>query len=218
MKSKPGPPSPAMVVALIALVLAGTGSAIAAVTYATNAGAVDGKSAVASGATLNRAAGKLVATQRSGSDRGRIATKYLDLDGYTRGVTASFGRSFDVTDNATGATTVLAAIPGVGALTSTCSDQNAAAQVEDPITTIILSNTSREPINVARSVGWRNPAVLAQLNGTQSAFNVGGSDTFQIHLERRGVNAIVQGVVRQDGRGTPAADCLVYGFALLPGD
>lgn len=217
MKFKPGPPSPAMVVALIALVLAGTGSAIAAVTYATNSGAVDGKSAVASGATLRQASGRLVATQRTGSDRGRIATRYLDLDGYTKGVADSFGQSSQVTDNATGAATTLSTIPGLGPLTATCADQNATAQVEDPITTITLSNTSREPINVARSVGWGNPSIFAQLAGTQSAFNIGGSNTFQIHLERRGVNAIVQGVVRQDGRGTPAAACLVYGFAWLPG-
>ena len=45
-------PSPAMVVALIALAVAMSGSAVAAVTFARNAGAVDGKSAVADGAAL----------------------------------------------------------------------------------------------------------------------------------------------------------------------
>jgi hypothetical protein len=35
-----------------------------------------------------------------------------------------------------------------------------------------------------------------------------------MHIERKGVNYLAQGVVRQDGRSTPAATCLVYGFAL----
>lgn len=215
MKPKLRRPSPSMVVSIIALVMATTGSAIAAVNYATNAGAVDGKSAVASGATLKQAAGRLVATQRTGSDRGRIATKYLDLDGYARGTTATFGRSFEVADNATGAPAVIGGIPGLGVLTSTCADQNPTAGVEDPITTITFANTSGTAVNVSRTVDWRSPAVFAQLNGTQSAFNIGGADTFQLHLEQKGRNFLVQGVVRQDGRGTAAAACLVYGFALV---
>src|SRR5215218_1788636 len=82
-------PSPALVVAILALVMATTGTAVAA----------DGKSAVASGATTRQAAGRLVATQRSGAQRGRIAAKYLDLSGVARGATATFGRSFSVIDN-----------------------------------------------------------------------------------------------------------------------
>jgi hypothetical protein len=203
-----------MVVSLIALVMATTGSAVAAVNFATNAGAVDGKSAVASGATLKRAAGRLVATQRSGDDRGRIASKYLDLDGYARGTTGTFGRSFEVADNATGVSIGIGGIPGLGVLTSTCADQSPAAGVEDPITTITFGNTSGDAVNVARSVGGGNPVVNAQLNGTQSSFNIGGSNTFTLHLEQKGTNFLVQGVVRQDGRGTPGAACLVYGFAL----
>jgi hypothetical protein len=70
-----------MVVALVALVVASSGTAVAAVTYARNAGAVDGKSAVASGASRADAAGRLVATQRTGADRGRIDSRYLDLAG-----------------------------------------------------------------------------------------------------------------------------------------
>ena len=65
-------PSPAMVVAVIALIVALSGTAIAAVDFAHNAGAVDGKSAVFSGASLSQAAGKLVATNRSGPDKGRL--------------------------------------------------------------------------------------------------------------------------------------------------
>ena len=63
---RPRRPSPAMVVAVIALVVALSGTAIAAVDYARNAGAVDGKSAVGAQASLGRAAGKLVATAADG--------------------------------------------------------------------------------------------------------------------------------------------------------
>ena len=56
-------PSPAMVVAVLALVMSMTGGAIAAVNFAQNAGHVDGFSAVkASKAGKQKAAGKLVAT------------------------------------------------------------------------------------------------------------------------------------------------------------
>src|SRR3954452_11773043 len=70
-------PSPAMVVAGIALFVSLGGTSIAAVSYVSNAGAVDGKSAVFSGATLSQAAGKLVATNRSGADKGRLPGKFV---------------------------------------------------------------------------------------------------------------------------------------------
>src|SRR5215207_1583101 len=78
-------PSPAMVVALIALVMAMTGSAVAAVNFATNAGAVDGKSAVRAGVTRSFAAGRLVATAADGPNKGRIPSKFLDLSPTVRG-------------------------------------------------------------------------------------------------------------------------------------
>ena len=80
-------PSPAMVVALVALTVAMTGTAFAAVNYATNAGAVDGKSAVADGASSSAAAGRLVATQRKGAAKGRISKRYLDVGDLARGAT-----------------------------------------------------------------------------------------------------------------------------------
>ena len=62
-------PSPAMVVAVIALIVALSGTAIAAVDFARNAGAVDGKSAVGAKASLRSAAGKLVATSTGGNGK-----------------------------------------------------------------------------------------------------------------------------------------------------
>ena len=207
-------PSPAMVVALIALVMATTGTAVAAVSFAQNAGAVDGKSAVASGATTKQATGRLVATQRTGPGAGRIAAKYLDLGGYARGATSTFGRSAQVADNQTLAPEALGSVPGLGTLTSSCIDQNPNPGVEDPSTTLVFANQSGDSVNVARSIGGANPAVLGLVNGTTTTFSIGGSSTFELHVERKGVNYLVQGVVRQDGRGSDNASCLVYGFAL----
>jgi hypothetical protein len=207
-------PSPAMGVALAALFVALTGTAFAAINYATNAGAVDGKSAVADGASRSAAAGRLVATQRSGDAKGTIASKYLDLRSYARGATSTFGKSFDVADNATGAVTPIGTIPGVGTLTAQCLDQNAKAGVEDPATTVTFANGSGDNVNLARTIGSEAPFVSLLANATQHAFTINGSNTFQLHLERKGVNYLATGVVRQDGRNTPTASCLIYGFSL----
>ncbi len=211
---RPHLPSPAMVVALVALVVASSGTAVAAVTYARNAGAVDGRSAVGSGATRAQAAGRLVATNRTGPDRGRIDSRFLDLAGVAAGRTETFGRAFDVQDNAQGAPEAIGTVPGLGTLTASCLDQNPAPGVEDPLTRIVFTNTSGEAVNLSRTVGAQPPEIGAVLNGTISQFNVGGSNTFELHLERRGLNALSSGVIRQDGRGGPAASCLVYGFTL----
>lgn len=205
-------PSPSLVISCIALFVALSGTAIAAVSFATNAGAVDGKSAVASGATLSQAAGKLVATQRSGAAKGKIATKYLELPG--KSSSSTFGRAFDVADNASGAPVGIGSVPGIGVLTASCIDQNQTAGREDPATTVVFSNTSGTAVNVARTVGGENPDVVIQQPTTVTQFTIGGSSTFELHIERAGVNYFVSGVVRQDGRNTAAASCLIYGFAL----
>lgn len=210
-------PSPAMVVAITALVMASTGSAVAAIDFARNAGAVDGKSAVADGALRKAAAGRLVATQRKGADRGQIATKYLDLDGYAKGATSTFGRTFQVPDNQQLAPEPIGTVPGLGTLTASCLDQNATSLKEDPATTLVFTNSSGDAVNVSRTIGNTDPLVTALVTGTQTAFSITGSNTFSLHVERKGVNYLVQGVVRQDGRGTDNASCLVYGFSLATG-
>jgi hypothetical protein len=194
--------------------MASTGSAVAAVSFARNAGAVDGKSAVASGAILKHAAGRLVTTQKKGAGRGTIAQKYLDVGGLARGSTGTFGQAFDVADNATSTPTQIGGIPGLGPLTATCIDQDKTAGKEDPQTTITFQNTSGDVVNQSRTIGGGNPAIGAVVNATQSSFTIDGSTTFELHLERKGSNYFVRGVVRQDGKGSAAASCLVYGFAL----
>lgn len=207
-------PQPATIISIVALVMASTGSAIAAVDFARNAGAVDHKSAVGSGSTLSHAAGKLITTQAKGAAKGKIAAKYLDLAGVAGGSTSTFGRAFDVVDNAASVPEQIGGIPGLGPLTATCVDQNANVGVEDPQTTITFQNTSGDAVNQSRQIGGANPSVSAVLNGTVSSFNINGSSTFLLHLERKGTNYLVHGVVRQDGRGTNAASCLVYGLTL----
>src|SRR6476646_2535110 len=88
-------PSPAMVVAVIALVVALSGTAIAAVNFAQNAGAVDGKSAVGAKASLHSAAGKLVATSTGGNGKGQIPARFLE--GVVRGGTQTTRTSINFT-------------------------------------------------------------------------------------------------------------------------
>ena len=56
-------------------------------------------------------------------------------------------------------------------------------------------------MNVAQQVGGGNPSVFAQLTNTTSQFTVGGSNAFRLHIEKQGTNYVIEGVVRQDGRG-----------------
>lgn len=206
------PPSPAMVVALLALVMATSGTAVAAVSFARNAGAVDGKSAVGNGASNRRAAGRLVATTRTGANRGRINHKYLQ--GVMRGTSTTFGRAFDVADNQSLAPVLIGGVLGLGGLTATCNDQSPAAGVEDPSTTVTFSNLSGEAVSLSKRVGNGPATVAPLLNGVQTGLVVNGSNTFELHVQRRGTNYAVNGVVRQDGSRTAAAQCLVYGYAL----
>ena len=207
-------PSPAMVVALIALAVAMSGSAVAAVTFARNAGAVDGKSAVADGAALKTAAGRLVATQHKGAGKGTIAQKYLDLSGLAHGSTSTFGKATPLLDNQTIAPAGIGDVPGLGNLSATCQDENPAAGRLDPDTTITFANTSGDTVNFARTVNYSGTVIAPMPNTTTQSFKISGSQPFTMHIERAGPNYVVNGVVRQDGRNAASAQCVVYGVAL----
>ena len=207
-------PSPSMVVAGLALFISLSGTSIAAVSYVSNAGAVDGKSAVSAGSTLSHAAGRLVATNKSGTDKGRLPGKFVaDV-----ARTSSFSKGYEVADNAPGAPQLVSSIKGLGAITATCNDQNTTAGNEDPISVITFINASGEPVNVARRVGNGDGALSVALNQTATSVSIGGSNTFMFHVEHGGQNAIITGGVRQDGRGTGAATCVVFGVVtqILP--
>jgi hypothetical protein len=200
-------PSPAMVIAVTALVMASTGSAIAAVNFARNAGAVDGKSAVSATRSLGGAAGKVVATRSGGKSKGKIPNKFLGQVPYT----STFGRAAQVEDNLAGATVPLS-LSSLGLLTTACNDQdqNPPGQ-EDPTTTITFVNNASVAVNFAREVGTQAPVVVSQPPGTQQSFTINGSNVFRIHVELNGVNVRYEGQVRQDGRDTPTGSCLVAG-------
>jgi hypothetical protein len=200
-------PSPSMVVAGIALFVSLGGTSIAAVNYAANAGKVDGKDAVASSSTLSKAAGNLVATASTGPGKGRLPGKFISGVGKT----SVFSQVFEVADNAPGAPQTVAPLSGLGTLTATCNDQNSVPGNEDPISTMTFLNQSGEDVNVARRVGNSDGALAVAANQTASSLAIGGSNTFMFHIERRSQNAIVTGGVRQDGRGTPVARCVVFG-------
>ncbi len=212
MRTKFGTPSPAMVVALVALVFAMTGSAAAVVSFARNAGAVDGKSAVSAGASTNYAAGKLVATRRLGVLRGTIPARYLDP---SAGRSLSFGRATDVIDNGGQAPFVIASIPGFGTLQATCGDQKGQAGVEDPTTTITFTNTSGQAINFARSLGTGQTSVAGLVANQTASCAVNGSNTYVINVLKQGTSLLVNGVVRQDGANTANAFCVNYGQATI---
>ncbi len=205
-------PSPAMVVAIIALVMASTGSAVAAVNFARNAGKVDGKDARAATSSLRRAAGDLVATNRTGPDRGRIPGKFLaDV---VRGGSQPFGRYLEVVDNANGAPQVLAGVAGLGTLSVSCNDQSQRPGVEDPRVVVTFANGAGATINIARRVGNGDGTVVPLGAGAADTFAIPRSDTFTTHAELNLNNLRIEGTFRQDGAGTGAAFCLVYGFGL----
>jgi hypothetical protein len=182
------------------------------VDFAKNAGAVDGKSAVSASATNAKAAGKLVAAGKSG----RIPIKFLDLQGIMRGTKSTFAQGIEVTDNATSAPVGLAAFPGVGIVSATCSDQdnpNPAGQ-EDPTITLTFTNSSAQTVNFSRTIVGNPATISTVLAATQSSFTINNSQAFEIYMQVGAVHYVVNGVFRQDGKDTPTGLCAVYGYAM----
>lgn len=204
-------PSPSMVVSVIALVFAMTGTGVAAVSFARNAGAVDGKSAVAASSSLNGAKGKLVATASRGADAGRIPAKFLaDIP-----VVSKFGHNQAVPDNTvTGSINLSEGDPllGIGRLSMTCSDQNNSAGVLDPSSKITFTNTTPGFMNAAYRTGTGTATVAPIAGGTVAELTINGSNTFTFQMEQSGKTIVIDGVVRQDGRNTGSAACLAYGI------
>ncbi len=201
-----GRPSPALVISIVALVMSTTGSAVAAVNFARNAGAVDKKSAVGASSSTNRAAGKLVATARGGGDKGKIPWKFLaDVSNAD-----SFAAPFAVQDNAAG-TNVALDTTSFGRFEASCRDQNTRAGVENPRTVLTFASTSTGAMNVARRVGNGDGTVKLLAPGTVDSFTIDGSNTFEYHLQQNETHILMQGAVRQDRPTTAEGACLVWG-------
>src|SRR3954447_24079907 len=155
-------PSPSLVVSIIALVFAAAGTSIAAVNFAKNAGAVDGKSAVGAASSSKRAAGKLVATASSGALKGKIPARFLEIpgvSGFIAGSKQTFAQSMAVNDNANNTAVTIGGANGLGLLTATCGDQNNTAGKEDPRVTLTFANGSGSAVNLTRDVGNGAPSV-----------------------------------------------------------
>jgi len=203
-------PSPSLVVSIIALVLATAGTSVAAISFAKNAGAVDGRSAVGASASNARAAGKLVTTGKSG----RVPIKFLDLDGIMRGDKSTFAQGIEVVDNASGTPVLIGGREGLGLISATCQDQSDVAGSEDPQVTITFANSSGQTVNFSRSVGNGQSAVSTVAAATQASFTINNSNEFRLYAQAGTIHYVLDGVVRQDGQNTGAGVCAVYGYAM----
>ena len=128
-----------------------------------------------------------------------------------RAHTQSFSKGYEVADNAPGAPQTVSIIKGLGTLTATCNDQNAAAGNEDPISVPHVPQPVRPRGQRRPPRRQRRRRDLRRRQPDRASLSIGGSNTFIFHVEYGGQNAIIQGGVRQDGRGTPAGTCAVFG-------
>src|SRR4051794_20265685 len=195
MKLRLRRPSPAMVVAMVALVMSLSGSAVAAIDFARNSGAVDGLSAVKATSSVGHAAGNLVATNKSGTYKGQIPGKFL-----AQTVSSStFGAYPAVVDNANGA-----AIPlnssSFGTLSASCNDQNRITGNTDPSVTITFA--AGPALNLARTTGADAPVLKVLPAGAADSFTINAANTFRIQLELNKVDVVYEGQIRSDGRTT----------------
>ena len=218
-------PSPAMAVAMVALVMSMTGGAIAAVNFAKNAGAVDGKSAVkAKKAGKKKAAGKLVATYKGGENRGKLPLRTIagaasqnDLDDVADAMAEGRNgvRSIAVADNQTTASETMVDL-GLGSLQVSCTDQNDNAGTENAATRVSVTNSSGSAVNLSRQVGNGAPTITTLENGIVNTFTVGQQNTFMIQLQGSGDRTVVvDGTALQVGQGTADSSCVVWATAVL---
>ena len=213
-------PSPAMVVALIALVVALSGTAVAAVTYARNSGAVDRLSAVRAGASHKRAAGKLVATKRRGANRGRLPATYVA--GVMRGAATSLSTYVRTTDNSPGAPRRLLTVDGVGRMDAQCADVDPTPGTATTRTTVTFTATPAQGVNVSRLLGrdvdeGSRPIVFAAPRGQAVTILPSADGLFQVLLQARGRSVLVIGAARTDNSPGPRAACLLWGAAFTVG-
>jgi hypothetical protein len=219
-------PSPAMTVAVIALVMSMTGGAIAAVNFAKNSGSVDGFSAVkASKAGKKKAAGKLVATYGKGSDnRGHLPLRIVagaasenDLEDVADAAAEGRNgvRTVAVADNQTTASDPMIDL-GLGDLQVSCADTQASAGTENASTRIGVTNRSGSLMNLSRTLGSGDPTITTLENGIVHTFTVGQRNTFMVQLQgSENRTVLVEGTAQQVGQGTADSSCVVWATAFL---
>jgi hypothetical protein len=213
-------PSPAMVVALIALVVALSGTAVAAVDFVRNAGAVDGYSAVSASSTLRASAGKLVATATAGPGKGRVPGRFID--DVMRGGSTSLSRYIRAVDNSDGPVVPLAIIPGIGRLDAQCRDQDETPNVKSTQTLVTFTASDERGVNVSRLLGSdigssREGVVFTALKDQPVPIMQFADSLFQLTLQARDRTVFVSGAARPDLNRTAAAACLIFGVGFRVG-
>jgi hypothetical protein len=209
-----------MVVALVALVVALSGTAIAAVDYAHNAGAVDGRSAVGAKASLRQAAGKLVATATGGEGKGRIPARFVD--GVMRGGTMSLSKYLRTVDNRPGRPTPLLIVPGIGRFNAQCDDVDPTPGTQTTRTSITFTASVAQGVNVSRLLGrdigaGQRPDVFSAPRDQSIPIIAGADGLFQVVMEAKGRSVLVTGAARTDNAPGPKAACLLWGTAFRVG-
>jgi hypothetical protein len=209
-----------MVVAVVALVVALSGTAIAAVDFAQNAGAVDGKSAVGATASLREAAGRLVATQTGGEGEGRIPARFLD--GVMRGGTMTLSKYLHTVDNQAGRPTPLLIVPGIGRFDAQCDDVDPTAGTQTTRTSINFTAAVKDGVNVSRLLGrdigaGERPAVFNAPRGRQVSILASADGLFQVIMAAGRRSVLVTGAARTDHGPGPKAACRIWGAAFRVG-
>jgi hypothetical protein len=213
-------PSPAMVVAVVALIVALSGTAIAAVDFARNAGAVDGKSAVGARATLSSAAGRLVATASGGEGKGQIPARFLN--GVMRGGTMTLSKYLRTLDNQAGRPTPLLIVPGIGRFDARCDDVDPAVGTQTTRTSITFTASVTQGVNVSRLLGrdvqtGQRPDVFSAPRAQPVAILGSADGLFQVIMEAKGRSVLITGAARTDNGPGPRAACLIWGTAFRVG-
>lgn len=216
-------PSPATVIALVALGVALSGTAVAAVAvdYARRAGSVDGKSAVSSSASKARAAGNLIATARRGEGKGRIPGRFVD--DVMRGGSANVSKYLRVVDNRGGPVVPLAIMPGIGRLDAQCRDQDPTVGIESTQTIITFTASDKGGVNVSRLLGRdidraQDGVVFSALPSTPVPVINFADSLFQLIFQAREQAALVIGSSRSNSNKTNDAACLIWGISLRVGN
>jgi hypothetical protein len=210
-----------MVVAVVALVMSMTGGAVAAVNFARNAGAVDGKSAVKASSSNKKASGKLVAM----NSRGKLPFKFLDGAASATALknvsaAATRGRNgaqlIAVIDNSQTAAIDLVDLE-LGKLQVSCVDEQDKAGTENAATRLSVTNAVGGPLNISRRVGTAAPVLTTFAANQVDTFDVGTQNTFSIQLQEGTRSVLVEGTARQLGQGTADSQCAVFATALFVG-
>jgi hypothetical protein len=209
-----------MVVAVVALIVALSGTAIAAVDFAQNAGAVDGKSAVGAKASLHDAAGKLVATQTGGNGKGQIPARFVD--GVMRGGTMTLSKYLHTADNQAGRPTPLLIIPGIGRFDAQCDDVDPTPGTQTTRTSINFTASVKNGVNVSRLLGrdvgaGQRPAVFTAPQAQPVSILASADGLFEVIMEAKGRSVLVTGASRTDNGPGPNAACLIWGTAFRVG-